>query len=870
MYIGSIINKESGINGSYFFAERGTQIPLSPDLSTGEVCSEVSLVLGEGNLFCGKATGWKWETVLDIGVDIIINLEKECFIDRIILQQNRESGMKSVVVLCARNGEDLHITGRVDAATNGMLGEEKITVVVGAAAVRLVVRLTACFENIIINGMDIIGAILDRPFVYPVPNSINMDYSNSLMNKDLESILIGREASGDTIFAAKMFSEKIREKYALDIPVRKMDQTQSFYKAIVFGQQGEIAGLDEYLDGKTNAEGYQIKACQDRIYLKGADRRGLIYGTETLLLLMQDGYIDTGTVNDSPCLPIRGIHTSLPAREEIPFFKRLIRYCLAPMHLNTLYIQFTAGMRFDKHPEINDAWLNAIQKAKAGEWPQVPHGHVAGGGCLEKEEVRELLDYARSYGFEVIPEVQSLSHVGYLTMTYPEIAEMAPFKAGKEPLDLIKEDMYPDEFYPNCYCPSNEKSYQIIFDILDEIIEVAKPERYVNMGHDEAYSFGVCPLCQKKDPAELFAMDVNRLHAYLASKNLKMMIWADMLHTVTAYKTSSAIDKIPRDIILLDFIWYFHLDKDIENRLLKHGFKVIMGNMYSSHFPRFEARSKKAGMVGAEVSTWVQGDEYHFGFEGKIYDLMYSANMMWSAQYRSDARLAYNQMITAMIPGIRSQIHDERYPSQSKTKSCSPVILPIITAAGSFPCELLATLPPAGLHTISGIPFHFGSSHILISLAAGYHQAASSLIISVNACYDSLIFLQATLENAKRIPWEHLMKIGEYAIKYEDGEIVTVPIEYGGNIGVWFRRYGDPMLHSSYRHQGYVATYLADPYIQSKTPDGQDVTLYGYEWINPRKNHLIVSISLNATGNTDAAVMLFAMTGVRESADYQV
>jgi hexosaminidase len=123
-------------------------------------------------------------------------------------------------------------------------------------------------------------------------------------------------------------------------------------------------------------------------------------------------------------MAIRGVHFGIPPREEIPFIKRLIRHLLAPMRMNTIFLQVTAGMKFDRRPEINEAWERANRKAAMRKAPPVPHGDmVCGGSYLTKEEIRDLVEYAREYGFEVIPEVQSLSHVQYLTITYSEIAE---------------------------------------------------------------------------------------------------------------------------------------------------------------------------------------------------------------------------------------------------------------------------------------------------------------------------------------------------------------------------------------------------------------------------------------------------------------
>jgi hypothetical protein len=128
---------------------------------------------------------------------------------------------------------------------------------------------------------------------------------------------------------------------------------------------------------------------------------------------------------------------------------------------------------------------------------------------------------------------------------------------------------------------------------------------------------------------------------------------------------------------------------------------------------------------------------------------------------------------------------------------------------------------------------------------------------------DSLIFLHATHGNAERSPSGRLTTVGEYVIEYADGGKGKVPIEYGGNIAAWHRRHAEPMHHPMYRHSGYVATYLADPLVQDKTADGEDVTVYGYEWLNPQPNKTIRQIRLSACGPSDATVLLFALTAVK-------
>ena len=111
------------------------------------------------------------------------------------------------------------------------------------------------------------------------------------------------------------------------------------------------------------------------------------------------------------------------------------------------------------------------------------------------------------------------------------------------------------------------------------------------------------------------------------------------------------------------------MDKDIEDHLLERGFKVIMGNMYSSHYTRYETRRSKKGIIGAEVSTWARGDESTFARLGKLYDFIYSANMMWSDAYRENLRFTYDDIIASMLPRIRSRLHGESFPSQAARRT---------------------------------------------------------------------------------------------------------------------------------------------------------------------------------------------------------
>lgn len=329
-----------------------------------------------------------------------------------------------------------------------------------------------------------------------------------------------------------------------------------------------------------------------------------------------------------------------------------------------------------------------------------------------------------------------------------------------------------------------------------------------------------------------------------------------MLQPTERYLTPPAINKLPKDIVMLDFIWYFHFDIDMEDHILPHGFDVIIGNMYSSHYPRYESRIAKEGMIGGEVSTWCRFDEYNLAKKGKIFDLLYSAEMLWSNTYNSDAREVYTELIQKMIPKIRDELR-----GISKTESEQIVSVPITLPKASCPSlpDPISTL----IENINTDLENVSVNEYTFDLSRAQRLSSIPIITKVNNEFSKLIFLHATANNAERVVWKPLTNIGKYLVKYSDNTEVVIPVEYAGNICVWSRRYAQPMPQQYYRHQGYIATYLSDPLIQAKTESGQDITVLGYEWVNPYPDKEIQAIYCSSNDLTDADILLFAISGIR-------
>ena len=600
-----------------------------------------------------------------------------------------------------------------------------------------------------------------------------------------------------------------------------------FLKAELCIKDGKdiILEKDEALEN----EEFIIEISENNIFIKSGCIRGAFYASDVLVQLFggEDAVL-CAVIYDKPFMKIRGFHGGLPSCENMDFYKKFIKYVLVPMRYNTLFIQPTSAMQYDSYPEINKEWIKVCERYRRGIGDKPFHyDMLAYGNVLTKEQVRELVSYARSFGIEVIPEIQALGHVQYMTRAFPEIGETLVQSFTNDDINVNDTDERPESDISHCYCPENPKSYEILFAIIDEVLEVFGDVSYVHMGHDEVYEIGVCEKCKDIPPEELLYNDIIKIYNYLKDKGIKMMIWSDMLQKASPYQTVGALNKLPKDIIMLDFIWYFHLDSNIENNILKEGFEVVMGNMYSSHYPRFEER--REAVLGAQTSTWVGISEKSFALEGKFFEVVYSGNMMWQKAYAEKLRECYSYIISNKLVGIRRKINSDfvrNYETESVCFNTNP----------------------------KGVT----AKHLC--LEAGYDGCIDTdAEINIDAFADKVVFLHTADKSEKRIAWGDLYEVAHYTVCYDDGTAEIVPVEYGGNIRVWNKRYAQPKTQSYYRHEGYVGTYDCYPEKTGITYALQPYTIYGFEWYNKHPEKKIKSKIKSAEQNTALNVLLFGI-----------
>jgi len=381
----------------------------------------------------------------------------------------------------------------------------------------------------------------------------------------------------------------------------------------------------------------------------------------------------------------------------------------------------------------------------------------------------------------------------------------------------------------------------------------------------------------------LYAGDVKKIHDYLASKGIKIAMWGDYLlesvrekgtqkrrsSTGVRYETPGAVrpevvkSTVPKDILIFNWFWK---DQDKEMELQNFGFKQIYGN-FTPNISNWTERIKKVDLQGGAPSSWASTNEFNFG-KDLILDFMGCANFVWSSHILNQRELI--AVVNEHLPYVRSKLNISRIPSSDG----DPVIPVDISSAFNLKknAKLFGMnlgLLKNGKAGVQGKIFDIvspASDSAKCAVAVGVKGKEEISLptkvkgIAVNEDVSSLIFLHASAlpcENQKayfNIPdfFDTSDLLGWYEVVYEDGYLLTVPIQYGVNILEW-NPGGEDRLDKNEGETGSaqnVYCYNADA-VECSSGSGP-VTFYAFEWINPRFGKKIKEVNLCGTVNYQA------------------
>lgn len=294
-------------------------------------------------------------------------------------------------------------------------------------------------------------------------------------------------------------------------------------------------------------------------------------------------------------MPVRGLHLSVPRAEDLPLLLRFIREGLPKEGVNTLVLEFNYRYRFTRRPEVIDS------------------------GALAREDVKQIVAACRQAGVKLIPQINLLGHQSWskntagLLRAHPEFDETP----GK----------YQDNqgIYCRSYCPLHPGVHEVVFDLIDEIVEVCEADSF-HAGMDEVFLLGEddCQRCKGKNRGELFAGEVRALRDHLAKSNRTLWLWGDrFLNAETtglgkweasANGTQESIRLAPKDIVICD--WHYEQAAPTAALFATEGFRVVSSpwrktNVALGQYELMRSVRRNAGepigprMLGMLHTSWV-------------------------------------------------------------------------------------------------------------------------------------------------------------------------------------------------------------------------------------------------------------------------
>ncbi|MDT8402141.1 MAG: family 20 glycosylhydrolase [Bacteroidales bacterium] len=329
----------------------------------------------------------------------------------------------------------------------------------------------------------------------------------------------------------------------------EMIATSSGYELQIDNDVNASRGIILDLDDETvpGDESYTLEVSRNKILITSPSPAGIFYGIQTVRQLLPPEFesdkvradvlweIPCVYIEDAPRFEWRGMHLDV-SRHFFPveFVKRYID--LIAMHkMNTFHWHLVddQGWRIEikKYPRLTGvgAWrVNQEDRPWNARERQKPGEVATYGGYYTRDEIRDIVDYARKRFVTIVPEIEMPAHVSSAIAAYPE------YSCKDEPITVPPGGVWP---ITDIYCAGKDETFEFLEDVLTEVMELF-PSEFIHVGGDEAdkTEWKQCPECQArireeglKDEAELQSYFIRRIEKFLSASGRKLIGWDEIL-----------------------------------------------------------------------------------------------------------------------------------------------------------------------------------------------------------------------------------------------------------------------------------------------------------------------------------------------------
>lgn len=338
--------------------------------------------------------------------------------------------------------------------------------------------------------------MIPQTFPLPLPKTTIRQEGYYRLGLRTRIVLDDGAAEGERM-AAEWLTQALETSHRFHCDLAGASQAEQLKDSILFVDTSRPAAWARWLPGlgvKENLgpESFWLRVTKDGAVIAGGGPWAVFYGGQALSACLE-------SVEGRPALPcleawdapefsVRGIHISLSiSGADLGFVWRILGE-MTRARMNTLFLQVNRSLRYESFPEL------AAEKA------------------FSKVEFQGVLDFARGYGIQVIPQLDLLTRQeDFLLAARPDLAENleAPFS----------------------YCPSRPEVYKILDGVCQELLELFQP-KYFHVGHADlnppkaACLVGVCTRCKRFPPQEVIAKDMEHWGELLQSRDVIPIAWA--------------------------------------------------------------------------------------------------------------------------------------------------------------------------------------------------------------------------------------------------------------------------------------------------------------------------------------------------------
>lgn len=382
-------------------------------------------------------------------------------------------------------------------------------------------------------------------------------------------------------------------------------------------------------DESIAADGYKLTYNGENIEIYASDKGGALYGFMTLVQLSSGkDTFNAVEVYDKPEFRWRSFMLDC-ARQfwSVNHIKKTLDI-LASLKMNVFHWHLCddQGWRVEikKYPILTEKGTGRKGSSKCPrqtidpvkKYEDAPYGE---GLYYTQDDVREIVAYAAARNITVIPEIDVPGHASAILACMPELS-----------CDGRIIDVEPRfGILDNILCCANQKVYDVLKDIFDELCELF-PAPYFHIGGDEVVptAWDNCEACQAlmrehnlKDHVELHGYFNNILIAHLKTRGKRAIGWNDMLNPTLDKTAIGQFWTGDRKLAeALDWVNNRGGDVIISSQIYLYGdypySRLSLSNTYNFNC-EYLGIERMEGVLGYEMPLWTEyvKDEHKFGFQ---------------------------------------------------------------------------------------------------------------------------------------------------------------------------------------------------------------------------------------------------------------